>query len=271
VSSRSRDRQLPRLWVLAVGVSKYESEKYNLRYADRDAAAFRDICLAQRGGVYDQVEARLLTNQAATKEQLLDDLQWLVAQAAPDDTVFVFLAGHGLYDARGNYYFATHNMKPTPEGLRSSCVRWSEFTQFRLDLPGPRLVMFVDTCHSGDIGGSAQILVDPVGDLSRENLGCIVYAACSARQASEESEQYDGHGAFTKALLDIISAPPDAASAREQDSAGTIWLFDLAPVLDRRVRTLTRQRQVPQIGMSKIMVNAPLFRRVTSAADDAKK
>ncbi len=172
-----------------------------------------------------------------------------------------------MYDARGNYYFATHNMKPTPEGLRSSCVRWSEFTQFRLDLPGPRLVMFVDTCHSGDIGGSSQILVDPVGDLSRESVGCVVFAACSSRQASEESEKYDGHGAFTKALLDILSAPA-AVDAPGDD--GTVLLFDLAPALDRRVRALTNQRQMPQIGMSRVTVNAPLFRRVPAAKATGK-
>jgi hypothetical protein len=139
-------------------------------------------------------------------------------------------------------------------------VRWSEFTQFRLDLPGPRLVMFVDTCHSGDIGGSSQVLVDPVGDLSRDNVGCIVFAACSARQSSEESDKYDRHGAFTKALLDIVSAAPPAETT---DQSGPILLFDLAPALDRRVRTLTDQRQTPQVGMSRITVNGPLFRRVS--------
>ena len=243
---------MPRLWVLAVGVSQYESEKFNLQYADRDARIVPRRKPVQRGGIYGRVEAKLLTNETATKDQLLDQLQWLVATAGPDDTVFVYLAGHGLYDARGNYYFATHNMRPTPEGLRFSCVRWSEFTQFRLDLPGPRLVMFVDTCHSGDISGSSQILVDPVGDLSRENVGCIVYAACSSRQNSEESEQYDRHGAFTKALLDIVCAAPAAAAPADSN---TISLFDLVPVLDRQVRKLTDERQVPQIGMSKIMVN----------------
>ncbi len=47
VAGRGRDRRQPRLWVLAVGVSAaIESEKFNLQYADRDAEAFQQVCLA---------------------------------------------------------------------------------------------------------------------------------------------------------------------------------------------------------------------------------
>ena len=58
-----RNGRQPDLWVLAVGVSNYQDNKLNLRFADSDAAAVAAALGEQRHRrVYDEIHSLVLTN-----------------------------------------------------------------------------------------------------------------------------------------------------------------------------------------------------------------
>jgi WD40 repeat protein len=87
------------LYLVAVGVSRYQDQARNLRFAATDAQAFHQLMLAQQGKRYRQVKHRLLADDttrptAANIKQALE----LFQQAEPQDTVVLFLSGHGDYD-----------------------------------------------------------------------------------------------------------------------------------------------------------------------------
>ena len=73
---------------------------------------------AQKGKLYGDVDIRLLTDGKATKDAILDGLDWIERQTTQHDVAMIFLAGHGVTDKNGDYYFLPSSV--TLEHLRSS-------------------------------------------------------------------------------------------------------------------------------------------------------
>jgi hypothetical protein len=64
---------------------------------------------AGRPAGHASVESRLLTDRRATRAAVLDALAWLQASAGPRDTAMLFIAGHGVNDDNGQYFFMGHD------------------------------------------------------------------------------------------------------------------------------------------------------------------
>jgi len=50
----------------------------------------------QEGGLYRQVDVRLLTDQQAIKDNIRDGLEWVQRQTTGRDVAMVFFAGRGV-------------------------------------------------------------------------------------------------------------------------------------------------------------------------------
>lgn len=96
------------------GLRVYESETYRQAAEDRlyakDAQDFAEVIQEQEyeGGLYRNVSVHLLddlANRRATKDKILDELNWLSRSTGPQDIAKVFMAGHGYNDELGKHYF----------------------------------------------------------------------------------------------------------------------------------------------------------------------
>ncbi|NUQ65018.1 MAG: caspase family protein [Pirellulales bacterium] len=244
----------PRLFLLAVGISKYRDERFNLQFADRDAREFAEAWQSQKGGLYRDVQSRVLLNDQAIEPAVLDAMQWLVDSAEENDVALVFFSSHGVCDANQNYYLATHGIDT--ERIRSTALSWRDVQGMILDLRCRRLLMFVDTCHGGGVAGTSPVVMDRMRDLSKQDVGAVLFASCAPQAKSLEDPAWQ-HGAFTKALLDTLGSresdidnPPD----------GLLSLTDLAHNLDKRVRQITEGRQVPVVGIPPTVTNFSVYR-----------
>jgi hypothetical protein len=94
----------PKLYVLAVGVSQYANKSLTLGFAAKDAQDFAASLQTQQGGLYRDVTAKVLADAQASKDEILDGLEWLQRQTTSKDVAMVFLAGHGVNDPTGVYY-----------------------------------------------------------------------------------------------------------------------------------------------------------------------
>ncbi|MCA9268435.1 MAG: caspase family protein [Planctomycetales bacterium] len=228
---------MPKLYVLALGCSKYRDESLNLRYAAADARAFAETWQAQQGGFYREVSVKLLLDDEATSDRLRDGMDWLVRSATQHDVAVMFLSGHGVRDQRSNYYLATHDIDPAR--LRSTAVPHSDVMQLVEDMPC-NVLLFVDTCHGGGVTGAKSPYVeDPWRDLVADEVGGIIFASSHPREMSLEDDQWR-HGAFTKAFIDALG---DAAADVNRD--GYISVNELDLQLSDRVKQLTAGRQHP--------------------------
>lgn len=112
------DGQLkPKLYALVVGVGAYGSEKIpSLDFPAKDARDFAAELKRQRGKLYRDVDVRLLEDAKATREAVIDGLDWLRKQVTANDMAVLFLAGHGINDSANRYYF----VRSTP--IRHACA-----------------------------------------------------------------------------------------------------------------------------------------------------
>lgn len=224
----------PKLYVLAVGVSKYKNPDYNLGLAAKDAQDFASTMQSQKGKLYGDVVVRLLTDGKATKDDVLEGLDWLKQQVTSRDVGIMFVAGHGMNDKLGNYYFLPHNANP--EQLMRTGVSQNDIKLTFASLPG-KTVFFVDTCYSGSVLGSVRTS-GFINDLASAENGAVVFAASSAGQSSQENAIW-GNGAFTKSVVEGLNGKADFRKN------GLITAKGLDYYVDDRVKELTKGQQSP--------------------------
>src|SRR6185295_16942753 len=95
----------PKLYAVVVGVSKYEKSELTLKYAAQDATDFAAALKRQEGGIYGKVDVKLLTDDNATREDIVGALEWLEGEVTARDVGIVFMAGHGVTDNKQRFYF----------------------------------------------------------------------------------------------------------------------------------------------------------------------
>jgi WD40 repeat protein len=229
----------PKLYVLAVGVSKYKNPAYTLDFAAKDATDFNEALKTQGGKLYRSVESRLLTDDQASKDGLLDGLEWIQKQTTSRDVAMIFLSGHGVRDGSGDYYYVPYAFDM--DHKRSTGVLFYEIEKTIKDIAG-KVVFFVDTCHSGGAAGKTRGLdndiVSVVNELSSAENGAIVFAASTGKESALEDPKW-GHGAFTKALLEGLAGKADLRGN------GRITITSLDFFLSERVKELTDGAQHP--------------------------
>ncbi len=231
----------PKLYVLAVGVSKYKNPDYNLGLAAKDAKDFAAVLQKQKGKLYSDVIVKLLTDENASKDEVLEGLEWLKAQVTSRDVGMMFLAGHGVIDNTGKYYFLPHNADA--DKLRVTGVAQNDIKETLNSLAG-KVLFFVDSCHSGNALGTAKTrnigsITDAfVNELASAENGVIVFASSTGKQLSQEKAEW-GNGAFTKALVEGLSGRADFAKN------GKITHKGLDYYVTERVKELTKGQQSP--------------------------
>jgi hypothetical protein len=231
----------PKLYVLAVGVSKYANPEYNLGLAAKDANDFVRVLQAQKGKLYADVQVRLLTDAKATRDDVVDGLEWLKREVTARDVGIMFLAGHGMNDNTGKYYFMPHNADPAK--LLRTGVPQTDIRDTLNSLAG-KAVFFVDTCHSGNALGTARTrsmgndINAFVNELASAENGVVVFTAATGRQLSQEKDEW-GNGAFTKAVVEGLSGKADF------EKTGRITHKALDYYVAERVKALTKGSQSP--------------------------
>jgi len=244
----------PRLYILAVGVGAYPDRDLALEFAAKDARDFAALMLGQKGGLYEDVSVKVLTDAAASRRAVLDGLGWLRQAAGERDTALVFLSGHGITEPSGAYYFLP--VDGDTRKLAGTSVVFSDIKNILMSLPG-KAVLFVDTCHSGDVmgRGKAAAAVDSVvNELSSTENGVVVFASSTGRQYSLEDPEW-GNGAFTKAIVEGVSGKADYTGK------GRVTVTSLDLWLSERVSELTEGKQTPTTAKPRTIPDFPLALR----------
>ncbi|MGZ3590194.1 MAG: caspase family protein, partial [Thermodesulfobacteriota bacterium] len=241
----------PKLYVLAIGVSKYEDKNLTLEFAGKDAIDFAECFLKQKGGLYRDVVVKVLTDEKATRDEIIDGFDWISKETTSKDVALVFLAGHGINDSGGVYYYLPVNTDL--EKLRRTGVPFTEMKNTVASLAG-KTVLFIDTCHAGNVMGARAVAPDITGfvnELTSAENGAVVFASSTGRQYSFEDTNW-GNGAFTKAVVEGINGKADYT----RTGRITINMLDL--YVSERVKELTRGKQTPATAKPQTIPDFPL-------------
>jgi hypothetical protein len=233
------------LYVLAVGVSRYRNSNYNLKYASRDAATFADLWREQGGSaLYRGVSVISLTEANATAPRVRAALFQILERATENDTVALFLSGHGVQVGDAEYYFATHEIDATTAPrIAETALPWKVLQTTLAAVKARRVLLFLDACHSGNALGTRQAENERMAELLVKRAGVMVFASS---RGSEYSYELDAarQGAFTAALVEAVAGgKADLEVAGRRD--GTVTAEELLVYLRARVPQLTNNRQTP--------------------------
>ncbi len=227
------------LYLLAAGVSQYDNPAYTLGLAAKDASDFVSTLTAQKGALYGEVHVKQLLDKDASKTSVEAGFEWLKKNMTPRDTAIVFFAGHGLNDGP-TYYFMTR--EADLNRLAQTAVPFNNIRSVLTDLPG-RVMIFVDTCHSGNVMGKAlprqaRDATNAINDLASSENGLVVFASSTGGQFSQENPAW-GNGAFTKAVVEGLQGAADFKKR------GRVTYKGLDAYVSDRVDELTQGEQTP--------------------------
>ncbi len=229
--------ELPKLFVVAIGVGDYDDPKLQkLNLTCKDAQDFAKAIAAKKGLPYEDVEVKLLCDGEASRADIFEAMEWLKQESSPMDVCIFFFAGHGMRDEKDRFYFM-------PYGCNTDklyeCFSASDFRNEAEDVHG-KLIAFVDACYSGALfeGGRSAASTHFIEQLKRSKNGMLLYASSSSDTKSREDESW-GNGAFTKALVEALNG-----AAREEHTEG-LSTQELEHFLYKEVRKITDFKQTP--------------------------
>jgi WD40 repeat protein len=253
---RSPDELMkPKLYALLVGVTGYANPDYNsLQFAGHDAETLAKALDAQKGGLYSDVQTRLIGD--ATQHNVFAGLDWLRRAATGRDLAIVFLAGHGFLDGKQKFWFLTR--EADTEQLRTTAISSEDLLDAITSVPGKKILL-IDACHAGAaMVASRAVDTDPdmnkvVNDFSTAGSGLIVYGASTGTERAKEDAKWDRHGAFTKALIEAIGEGKAAL-----DPSGRITTDMLDFYIAEHVKTMTGGTQHPVMNRPVVIPDFPL-------------
>jgi hypothetical protein len=242
-----------KLFVFAIGTDTYAKldKSLQLHFAVSDAKNFMSAVKAQKSGYYKSIEAMPFLNAPGLKTELPRALRSLALSAAQDDTIMLFVSGHG-YKAPDNklYLVLAESML---DRLEETSLSWDELAA-AFDGSKARIAVFIDACHSGAVpgGGSNDEIADA---LSARQVRFTVVAAAKGRQESFERGDLGG-GVFTSA---IVKAIVSNRASIDTNNNGVIELSELYSRIKPEVLTEMRGRQTPWLARADMVGEVPLF------------
>jgi hypothetical protein len=232
------------LYALVVGVSKYahHSRVPDLNFSDKDAEDFADFLKTQKT-LYGKLHITLLLNERATKAEVERNLFYELPRAGKDDTVLVFLSGHGAEDPNmlGEFCFLAHDSDP--QNLLPTSVHMNR--QWLLSkLGAKRVLLIVDACQSTGFVQPGLKSVHQSLDKMREDFkkseGKVFITSSRADEVSREKSDF-GNGVFTYYLLEALKGKADA------NKDGEVTLMEAYDYVYDRCKDEPGGSQHPQI------------------------
>lgn len=180
-------------YVLAVGVSRYESSANDLHQTAKDAKAFRKLMLTQTENV------SLITSRYATCSAIRENLKRISRLAQSGDRIVFFFSGHGSPNA-----ICAHDGE----------LEYVELQRILSNSKASEKLCFIDACFAGSVKSSHEN--DNTDWISKapHYEDQVWFVSCSSRETSSEN-RFIGAGMFTQALLKALYGKSDKDKNKE--------------------------------------------------------
>ena len=202
------------LYILSIGINEYKNPKYNLDYAVNDAKSFTKALVTGGGNLFNQTFEYAITNENATKEEILNTLTIIKDKIGPEDVFVFYYAGHGVMSmekdpSTGDFYIVTHdvlNLYGDAALLKEKAISAKELMYYSMEVAAEKQLFVLDACHSGGALDAFATRGDgrekALAQLARSTGTFFLTASQDAQYANEVGDLK--HGLFTFALLEII-------------------------------------------------------------------
>jgi uncharacterized caspase-like protein len=209
-------------YAIVIGISKYKNIP-PLQYADKDAMAFYDYLVSDKGMNVDSANVSLCINEEANINNLGNKVSDLLQKdIKKGDKVIFFFAGHGDYDAKIMQDQSLLLLQGAPNGNYFQNVFSGDYIstsdlhiKFTSELikKGAEVMLIIDACHSG--GMNSQLAGGEQGGIITANAlntiqSTVKLYSCQTNQYSLESKQFGGgRGLFSYVLMEGLYGMAD--------------------------------------------------------------
>jgi carboxyl-terminal processing protease len=237
-------------YVVLVGIDKYADPQILPRqHAQADAKALYDVVTNKEHLGVDAAHVRLLLGQPdekrksepATRENILKALNWVAANAKPDDLVLFAFIGQGAPLGERSCYFATDS---TFKNRAKDAVASGDIENALEKLQSQRFCAFVDVHVNGFDSGKEKRPDPNLVSFYREFLGkddeklpAASRVVFLSNNGLKPSLDLKSHGIFAKVLLDGLRGKADR-EGYEPD--GLITVEELAKYVRKELPDLAR-------------------------------
>lgn len=205
-----------------------------------DATGLYEILTDPLRCAYPHNQIKLITGNLATREQILEALDWLgeQTQGDPGATAIFYFSGHGGF-------VPTYHLIPygyNPHDMENTALSGIELTQKLQAICSKKLLVLLDCCHAGGMSEvKGQILIKaPMPPEFNANLargsGKVIIASSRRDEVSYTGNPYS---VFTQCLREALAG----YGSSEQD--GYSYVADAAMYVGRMVPLRTNNRQHP--------------------------
>ncbi len=263
----------PDLYIVSLGVSKYNDESLNLQYAAKDAT---DLAAAfEKYGTGEKKHVLLLTDGQVQDKGCLERVKGFLQSATVDDRVVFYCAGHGLLDEKLDYYYAPAGIDP--EHVAETGISMKDLQAALEETPARERLLLLDTCHSGSVGeededklaiagqlphgvraiqhrgmkvkkvaaalntAQKKRYIEEMFSMGEGRRGVNVIAGSAGAEYAQESEEWN-NGVFTSAVMECLKHWYRA----DRNSDGNLSVAELHNYVTTRVSQLTGGAQIPQ-------------------------
>ena len=202
-----------RIYVVAVGIAKYKENPLHLPVTDAKAVKF----------VYDHhndTQTMLITDEQATREHILAQIQAVFGKASEKDIVVLFFSGHGY---KGG--FCAYDGMLSYNAIRKTMAMCKSKNK----------MIFADACFAGNMRQNRESS-NAQNSMKKSNV--MLFLSSRSTETSLESKKMV-NGYFTDALQKALRGGADENRDR------TITARELFNYVSSKVRLATNERQHP--------------------------
>ncbi len=249
----------PSLYGLSIGVTDYDDDSLDLRFAASDAKAFADTLKQYTGeAIYQHIEIKVLQDPDVNLQRIRAELSRLEKVIQPQDVFVLYMAGHGMA-LDGRYHFLPQNLRYSGnQAVRQHALSDEKLREWLAPIKARKNLMILDTCNAGKSihqlamarGGNALEDKVAIGNLMESTGFAVLAASSSAQQALAgivDHKTGKGHGLFTNSLLNGIRGAADRSNDRR------VSIRELDQYIHYQVPRLSQQKwSFKQVPMSQV-------------------
>jgi hypothetical protein len=212
-------------YALVIGIGRFQDPSIpTLQFTAKDAKDFAAVLVDPRFGRFDPSHVKVLTDEMATRENILNALNDIAVKAREDDLVLLYFSSHGSprqddSGLGGVGYIVTYDT--SVKSLWLEALEYEDFSRKVAWIRARRKVAFLDTCFSGQAKPGAKALVlDTLGidaATARQFLsgeGTYVITSSRSTERSFESDTLR-NSYFTHYLIEALKSGSEPPTVRE--------------------------------------------------------
>lgn len=232
------------LYVLAVGINRYQNPEYDLNFAIDDAEAFSKKLVKGSDTLFNKTHSFLVKNPV--KSEIKEAVKKINSEIGPEDVFVFFYAGHGVmrYERDSSEFFLVlkdvTSMHGDYESLVTKGLSAHDLMNVSKEISAEKQLYVLDACNSGGVLQTmAYRGVEREKALAQLAHSTGTFYLTASQQAQYANEAWElKHGVFTYCLLEVLSGK-DAGSS--QDSKITV--SEMKSYVEDRVPVVSKENQ----------------------------